>query len=406
MEVFKIGTEVNNTLLCSDNAFLKVLRSVVNGQLGLGNIPQVVMDTYYQRGKHSGGKLVDIGNFSSISGEFKTLKEEIVAYQGKRISQLLLPYEGVSPYTDYLWRDYFLSSCLCYVEVFEKNTSKVEKFFATKNLNILETLAPIEDRQKYVKYVAPNLIDMQHSQIRVLKLRNVKNTYKITQPKSGLDFANKRILITPVFLLGVIGEHLLSSLETGIYKIRYTKDNNTERFLYTTLNPEKLEAVYGDRSQYLIGQTDKKYGRGYIRVPEYGGSKYDSTGVRAINLSRVIEIEKVEEGDVDLSYVNVDLDGVLLQMKIAVAECTDILQLVAWYQKVSEQCAPTMVLGELKNLINTLIDSNVAIGTTTYLRKLHRLMLDTPTLFTGYTGERSTEVNLFTNTFDAGVIRK
>ena len=52
-----------------------------------------------------------------------------------------------------------------------------------------------------------------------------------------------------------------------------------------------------------------KMHRGYIKIPELGSSIYDDTGVRSLNVARLLSIKQVES--VSREFIHVDLNSVV-----------------------------------------------------------------------------------------------
>ena len=130
-----------------------------------------------------------------------------------------------------LFLDYILSSCLCYVEVYDDNnggkkSNNVDKFYATRNRFIAARIAEIEDNEtsKYVNYLTPVLADYRIGSLRVLKLNRQKKGFKITQPRSAINF-NKSVRVTPLFFIGAFMQGITPLLKDNIVKFKYIKDN-------------------------------------------------------------------------------------------------------------------------------------------------------------------------------------
>ena len=142
-----------------------------------------------------------------------------------------------------LFLDYILSSCLCYVEVYEtgsasgKKTNNVDKFYATRNRFIAAGVANISENEtsKYVNYLTPVLADYKMSSLRVLKLNRQKKGFKITQPRSAINF-NKAVKVTPLFFISAFVQGITPIMKDNIVKFKYIKDNGQERELVTTLS--------------------------------------------------------------------------------------------------------------------------------------------------------------------------
>ena len=193
-----------------------------------------------------------------------------------------------------------------------------------------------------------------------------------------------------------------SEINSNILKFTYLKDNNTVRELPTTLSSKILLEYYRDQ-EYVGGLlrgvdvfTDKqkdivmssKQARGYVRVPEIGSSRYDSTGLRALNVSRILKIEKVSE--VDKSFIDVDLNSCVP----ALTEGLDYLMLnnkdllTDVFRLITEEEPPNPVTDymALVEYIKNHVSVRSTIMSTTYYRFLHTTMISNPQYFPKYTG--------------------
>ena len=138
----------------------------------------------------------------------KNIKEEIAAYRWGTLGFKEGSLGFWKTESELLLLDYLLASSLCDVEVFEKGTAKVGKFYATRNRFIAAGVAGLnsDETAKYNNYLTPTFADYRNKQIRVLKLTQNKSGFKITQPRSALDFKHKIVKITPLFLIGAFVE--------------------------------------------------------------------------------------------------------------------------------------------------------------------------------------------------------
>ena len=122
-------------------------------------------------------------------------------------------------------------------------------------------------------------------------------------------------------------------MQDNIVEFSFMKDNGTVRVLPTTLSEDILRQYY-DNNNYIaimLAGVDintvqqggmmlsSKMNRGYIKVPEVGASIYDGTGVRSLNLARLLSARIVDK--VDKSFINVDLNSVVANF----GECIDYL---------------------------------------------------------------------------------
>lgn len=357
--------------------------------------------------KASEKSIIDLCKLAPLMGleGAKNLKEEIALYRWNTLGYQDMPIDFWQKESELLMIDYLLSSSLCYVEVFEKGVAKVDKFYATRNRFIAAGIADIDvnETAKYNNYLTPFSADYRNKQLRVLKLNQNKSGFKITQPRSALDFKKKIVRVTPLFLIGAFVEGITVNLGKSILRFTYVKDNSQERELITTLSPTILMKYYeADFAQKMLNSCENKFNRGYIRVPELGCSKYDDTGVRALNLSRITSIEEIDE--IDGSYISVDFNMILPTFKITLNEINDINILSMLYQGLKNDVPPSSNIHELKADINAFVDGQFLIGTTTFLKFLHKYMLTYKMIFKGYTGKPINTNNEVPDNFNLGII--
>lgn len=290
-----------------------------------------------------------------------------------------------------LFLDYLLSCSFCYVEVFDPSNTKkgsgVDKFYATRNRYLAGMVSGVEDKEtaKYVNYLTPVLADYKMERLRVLKLSHQKKGFKITQPKSAIDFT-KPVKVTPVFFISAFIQGITPLLQNNIVKFTYIKDNGQKRELISTLSKDIFTKYYDkEYADEIIGQFESKIDRGYIKVPELGCSRYDETGLRALNVSRITSIEVVQ--DIDTQYIDVDFNSILPTFKATIGairtqEAIELLYTALTGNEVNDK---NMI--DLKNEIITYVDSKFAIGTTTFQKELHSFMLQYNMIFKGYDGK-------------------
>ena len=309
-----------------------------------------------------------------------------------------------------LFLDYILSSCLCYVEVYEngssagKKTNNVDKFYATRNRFIAAGVANISENEtsKYVNYLTPVLADYKMSSLRVLKLNRQKKGFKITQPRSAINF-NKAVKVTPLFFISAFVQGITPTMKDNIVKFKYIKDNGQERELVTTLSKGIFAKYYGDEyAENVIKQCEMKIDRGYMKVPELGCSKYDETGLRALNLSRITSIEVVDS--FDDSYIDVDFSSIIPTFK-AVVEAVhnkDVIGMI--YQTLMNENPNDKSIFEMRSEIMVFVDGRFAIGTTTFQKELHNYMVRYNMIFKGYNGKPNKLSLEMPDNFNLGII--
>lgn len=397
-----IDAPINAGVFAVDNPFIRQLAYLSQEQAKNLKVTSLVLKNALnnrgelaKRGIHSQDKsVIDLSKLTPLVDQqnFQTLQEE-VAYV--RNWQLQLHDTKDSPtwwreHQEMLMVDYLLASSLCLVEIFDEG-SRVDKYFATRNRFLAGELAGLapKETQKYGNYLQAFSQNYETKQLKALKIGVTKEKYRITQPRSFIDF-NRPIKITPLFFMTSFAEGIKPSLETGVIKFSYLKDNLTLREFITTTNVSLLTQVYGtDIAQKMIRQIGARFDRGYLKLPEYGISKYDDTGVRALNLSRIVEVEVLHPNQVDLSFIDVDFDLIIpnIMRGIYDIQSLDILKMI--YSELSGQEAPQINnVPEMQLHLEQFIDMQHLMGTTTALRHMHKYMEARSNLFPNYNGGR------------------
>lgn len=334
----------------------------------------------------------------------KTIVEDVAKY---RWNSLNFDYDEDywKERSDLLFIDYILSSCLCYIEVFDKGSkgsNMVEKFYATRNRFIAANVAkiPQSDTGKYVNYLTPILSDYKMESLRVLKLARQKKGFKITQPRSAINFS-RAVRVTPIFFIGAFMKGLMPLLNDNILKFTYIKDNGQERELITTLSKSIFTKYYDENyAENIVKGCELKLDRGYLRVPELGCSKYDDSGLRALNLSRITNIEIIQ--DFDSSYIDVDFNSILPTFKAVIESIHNIEVMNLVYQSLLNRSPDGKSLNELRSEMLVYVDGRFAIGTSTFQKELHNFMLKYSMVFKNYTGKPTKVTSDNTSSFNLG----
>lgn len=357
-----------------------------------------------QRGIHPSEKsVIDICKLTPLVGTYgsRTLKDEIAHYRAETLGFHAQDPSFAKNNAEMLMIDYVLSACLCYVEVFD-GSAKVDKFFATRNRFIAGGITGLrpEETSKYTSYLQAFQTNYTNRQIKVLKLSVTKNGFRIVQPRSYLDF-NNSVRVTPLFFMTSFVEGIMEILRQGIVRFKYIKDNLTEREFISTVNPEILLKYYDQEFvQMVLSNMGTTLHRGYIKLPELGISKYDATGVRALNVSRITSVEVITE--FDTRFIDVDFDMILPTFKETLDQIKNPQILAMMHEDLVGKPPQTNHIAEIRNSLSLHVDGQYAIGTTTALRYLHIYMVQRPQIFTTYNGGKRREFSGYGNNFNLG----
>lgn len=345
--------------------------------------------------------VIDVKKLSPLLGlgGAKNIGDEVAYYRWKMLNFTDESLADWVKYKDLLFIDYLLAGSLCYVEVFKKEGT-VDKFYATKNRLLAGAIAGVSesDTLKYRDFLNPLSVDYKVGKLRVLKMSSNKKGWKITQPRNTIDFKGE-IKITPLFLTLSFLKGIGEVLNNNIVKFTFVKDNKQERELVSTLSLDILKQYYDEnRAKMLKEGVERKLERGYIKLPELGLSKYDDSGMRALNINRIVRMELLKE--VDRHFIDVDLKAVVPTFINRIRNVKDINVLNVIMESLTGDSIKSLNPVDVQNTLISVVESSVAIGTTTYLKMLHRHMLMYPMVYTNYTGKPVMQTS---KSFDLGV---
>lgn len=358
----------------------------------------------------------DIANFGAFMNQEITLVDEIYAERAESYKEVGISVTEAEK--KYVFFDYLLSISACYVEV-PKYTTKdgmamptYDKFLCTRNPAIMATWMGAEANEMQAKYshrIKTTQIDFANGDIKVVKLMSGAKGNSISVPR--VSYNVEKMTCVPLYMLYAFIEGIKPIMQDNIVKFTFLKDNGTVRELPTTLNEGILKRYYDDNmfiSQMLSGvdintvkqggmMLSSKMNRGYIKVPEVGASIYDGTGVRSLNIARLLKAEIVT--DVDTSFIKVDLNSVETNfgdaMDYLVKTFPDLVKpcYVGLTTKEPESDEPVVIAMALKEYVR----SNITFLSTTYARQLHKFMIDNPLWFPLYTGMPNKSIVSSTN---------
>lgn len=332
--------------------------------------------------------IIDLADLPPLSGEYgasKNLVDEIAKFRVQSSSFLNVP--------DFFWEenktalaaDYLLASSLCLVEVFS-GIDRVDKFFATRNRYLAGALAGVSPSETvaYTSHLQTLPINYQMQKVKILKMSLNSKGYKITKTKKELDLSGN-IRITPFFLLSTFVKGITNLLDNNIIKFKYLKDNLVEREFISTTSISILNDYYDQETvQKVMTNMGQFLGRGYLKLPELGISKYDRTGVRSLNISRITQMEIIKE--FDTSYIEVDFDMILPNLYETIRNIHDIRVLHLIHEDLTGKTTDSQSILEIQEGIISFIEVQYTIGTTTVLRHLHKYMVQREKFFPAYHG--------------------
>lgn len=404
MSVYSLDGSIKSFAV--ENEFTKTLNKVCY-KLGTQLVPFCVLPN---EAVYIDNKVLDITSFGGIEDSSISLLDDVV---NSRIKALQDNGIGLVRNTKGLERtlffQYLLSVSICYVEVRKwKTTNGVrhtayDKFLCTRNPAIMGAWMGMQRAEMQAKYSA-KIKAMSHElmegRLRFVKLNSSSKGNSITVPRT--EFFTEDMRCVPLFMLYAFTEGVKTRLENGIVEFTYLKDNSTERKLCSTLSKDILSKFYNpDYVRMALSGVDvnsvrqggmvlsSKANRGYIKIPELGSSKYDSTGTRSLNLARIISCKEIKEDEVNTDFINVSLDSVVANFEEALQYCAK--KMPEELPKISkeillqdppEDASVATLLTEIQNTVTT----NETLFSTEYRRKLHTFMVSNPSWFPLYTG--------------------
>lgn len=308
---------------------------------------------------------------------------------------------------------HFLRAYMCYYESpiikASKGTEPVkngyEKFIATSNIGVISAWLDIPLEEAYNLYY-PQLdsayLDDGDVYFPYVRLYITKDgVRKIRKPREMMDLSKRGLRISPVFALKMGVDMLNNMWSKEVVRVTFKKDGGDTRVLDTSTNVNIIRNIYGE-SDYLFRSMNEMYEGdilkdstfqyGYLRLPEIGGSRYD-TPLRSLSFSRILSIEY--DVKPNLFFIDIDIDNVLDSFKKYVERASN--------KKLSEVLGSLMffhlITGDDKKKIQSTLDLEnwadmkyLSLGTQ-FLRDLCMFMLGNPQYFPGYTGQLEEDVD-------------
>lgn len=320
-----------------------------------------------------------------------------------------------------LFYDYLMTISICYVEIPKYVTkdgmpmATYDKFLCTRNPAIMGAWMgadPSEMQAKYSSRITSRQVEFNINELRCAKLNHTNKGNSITVPRTAYNV--EKMTCIPMYMLYAFVEGFKPLIQDGIVKFSYLKDNGTIRELATTLNEDILKDYYDDNifiNTMLSGvdintvqqggmTLSSKMNRGYIKVPELGASVYDGTGVRSLNIARLLKAEKIDS--VDRTFLKVDLNsvptnfnnGIDYIVKTMPDSLKDCYKALVGEEFDETKCSSIPVMAET---CKSYVAGRSAFLSTSYHRDLHVFMVSHPEWFPLYTGKPAQQITSSAN---------
>lgn len=320
-----------------------------------------------------------------------------------------------------LFYDYLMTISICYVEIPKYTTkdgmamSTFDKFLCTRNPAIMGAWMGTDQSEMQAKYssrITSRQVEFNVNELRCVKLNHTNKGNSITVPRTAYNV--EKMTCIPMYMLYAFVEGFKPLIQNGIVKFSYLKDNGTVRELATTLSEDILRDYYDDNifiNTILSGvdintvqqggmTLSSKMNRGYIKVPELGASVYDGTGVRSLNIARLLKAEKIDS--VDRTFLKVDLNsvptnfnnGIDYIVKTMPDSLKDCYKALVGEEFDESKCSSISVMAET---CKEYVAGRSAFLSTSYHRDLHVFMVSHPEWFPLYTGKPAQQITSSTN---------
>lgn len=366
--------------------------------------------------------VLDFATFQAFLNPQISLIDEIVGYRHQAFKDTGINVDIRDEVKKkLLFYDYLMTISICYVEIPKYVTKEgmpmatYDKFLCTRNPAIMGAWMgadPAEMQAKYSSRIVSRQVEFNINELRCVKLNHTNKGNSITVPRTAYNI--EKMTCIPMYMLYAFVEGFKPLIQNGIVKFSYLKDNGTIRELATTLNEDILRDYYDDNifiNTMLSGvdintvqqggmTLSSKMNRGYIKVPELGASIYDGTGVRSLNIARLLKAEKIDS--VDRTFLKVDLNsvptnfnnGIDYIVKTMPDSLKDCYKALVGEEFDETKCVSVPVTAET---CKEYVAGRSAFLSTSYHRDLHVFMISHPEWFPLYTGKPAQQITSSTN---------
>lgn len=366
--------------------------------------------------------VLDFATFQAFLNPQISLIDEIVGYRHQAFKDTGINVDIRDEVKKkLLFYDYLMTISICYVEIPKYVTKEgmpmatYDKFLCTRNPAIMGAWMgadPAEMQAKYSSRITSRQVEFNINELRCVKLNHTNKGNSITVPRTAYNV--EKMTCIPMYMLYAFVEGFKPLIQNGIVKFSYLKDNGTIRELATTLNEDILRDYYDDNifiNTMLSGvdintvqqggmTLSSKMNRGYIKVPELGASVYDGTGVRSLNIARLLKAEKIDS--VDRTFLKVDLNsvptnfnnGIDYIVKTMPDSLKDCYKALVGEEFDESKCVNIPVIAET---CKEYVAGRSAFLSTSYHRDLHVFMISHPEWFPLYTGKPAQQITSSTN---------
>lgn len=222
-----------------------------------------------------------------------------------------------------------------------------------------------------------------------------EGTRKVVKARSPIDLAEPRLTMVPWPVLEAVGTFIKDTASDSPLRVVFQKDSGEIREIDTSFDMDWVRSLYGDGDNPYdevdyVSDLFRHLHRGYVRVPELGASRYDATGARSINISRVLSV--IPNVTPDLRFLSVDLNCVVesftsyvLGEVVPTESGVSTMSASPIAQSLYDSGLTSDLIVGASNLVSWSEESSLVFSTT-FHKALAGFMLDHPDLFPGYSG--------------------
>ena len=286
-----------------------------------------------------------------------------------------------------------LNNGLCYVEVPSSRWNNGEqvlsydKYLATRSEDVMKSWLGVDElAERYTRNFGKIVEEGYSFIVKPVMGKGEDKPRRVSVPTKPVELKNEYFRLYPVPVIVYLFTKLHKLSENGLIRVEYMKDNRTKRVINMTSSRKILENIYNSKEHVdlMLGdvtedlRVSSTLERGYARVAEADSSKYD-LGVRALNLARICNYCNIDINDLDLTYIDVNLDDVTAKFSLEVRKMNPTqLQGVAnamkgWKYPYSG--------GYAVHDLESFVLAKESIHTTTFRKDLWDLMVSLPQYF-------------------------
>ena len=357
-------------------------------ELNAGEIYRDLIGEAYTQGVNlyfpaiQNGNMIEVRKISKQNALYKAFLERGKELIGRTDTSFLTAWEYIH---------LLLETSPCYVEYGEIG-GYLRKMVCCNNLDLLQNYPKSVKKHKAEEVTH---VEQYEDEIVSFKL----NPTKLTVTK-GMQMIGMTIRVVPLIILRMSSSLVQERMEQEIWRYSYYKDTGQTRSIIVSGEKGLREFYTAERAEQVmqgVSFDDAELTKcGYVKVPEIGLSKYDKTGVRALNLTKIYRAERVTKDEIAeevsrYKEANFALIGQEVDRCISQMDGTELHRVVQGLKLAVNPYSYGQILKPvsiLRSQIAEEIQTNIIKRTTEYLRELYVYCKSNPELFPDFDVER------------------